>query len=59
MWTRQVVADKNNKLLYVDANNLYSWAMMQMLPSGNFEYDKKFYTKNLSPKKLNKRNITL
>jgi hypothetical protein len=42
MGTRQVVADKNNKLLYVDANNLYGWAMMQMLPSGILSMTKSY-----------------
>ena len=30
-----IYSDDNNKLLHVDQNNLYGWAMMQMLPTGN------------------------
>jgi uncharacterized protein with ParB-like and HNH nuclease domain len=31
--------DKNNKLLYVDANNLYGWAMMQINTESESESD--------------------
>ncbi len=30
--------EKSNYLLYIDANNLYGWAMMQHLPCGNFKW---------------------
>jgi len=36
MGTRYAKADEAHKLLYVDANNLYGWAMMQYLPCGKF-----------------------
>ena len=28
-------------LVYLDANNLYGWAMLQMLPVGNFKWIRK------------------
>ena len=28
---------ENTKLLYIDANNLYGWAMSQNLPTGDFK----------------------
>ena len=37
MGTRRAAADEHHKLLYVDANNLYGWAMMQNQPYGSFE----------------------
>ena len=42
-----VESDENNKLLYIDANNLYGWAMSQPLPTGEFEklsFNPKNYT---------------
>ena len=30
-------------LVYLDANNLYGWAMLQMLPVGNFKWIRKDY----------------
>uniref|UniRef100_UPI003D0B846D hypothetical protein n=1 Tax=Sulfurimonas sp. TaxID=2022749 RepID=UPI003D0B846D len=35
---RHFKATDNEKLLYVDANNLYGWAMMESLPYGGFEF---------------------
>ena len=32
-----VVSDVNKQILYIDANNLYGWAMSQPLPTGDFE----------------------
>ena len=32
------VSDSENYLLYIDANNLYGWAMSQKLPISNFEW---------------------
>ena len=34
---RYIESDENTKLLYIDANNLYGWAMSQYLPTGTFE----------------------
>ena len=34
---RNVESDENTKLLYIDANTLYEWAMSQPLPSNVFE----------------------
>ena len=47
MGIRQVESDENSKLLYIDANNLYGWAMSQPLPTGEFEklsFNPKNYT---------------
>jgi hypothetical protein len=37
--TRYYSTDENHKLLYVDTNNLYSWAMMEPQPYGEFEIE--------------------
>ena len=37
MGDRHVVSDVNKQILYIDANNLYGWAMSQYLPTGEFE----------------------
>ena len=37
MGRRYFKADDQHKLLYIDANNLYGWAMMQMLPESDFK----------------------
>ncbi|WP_375703111.1 DNA polymerase, partial [Bartonella sp. CL34QHWL] len=37
MGTRHIKADESHKLLYIDANNLYGWAMMEPQPYGSFE----------------------
>ena len=33
MGDRYIKSDENTKLLYIDANNLYGWAMSQYLPT--------------------------
>ena len=33
-----------NYLLYLDANNLYGWAMSQPLPTGDFKWEEKDYS---------------
>ena len=35
--------EKSNYLLYLDANNLYGWAMSQKLPTGNFKWEEPNY----------------
>ena len=37
MGDRHVQSDENKQILYIDANNLYGWAMSQYLPSGEFK----------------------
>ena len=37
MGDRYVESDENIKLIYIDANNLYGWAMGQPKPCGNFQ----------------------
>ena len=37
MGDRHVHSDENEQILYIDANNLYGWAMSQYLPTGEFE----------------------
>ena len=41
--------DESKYIMYLDANNLYGWAMSQYLPTGGFKW--------LSEKKLNETNI--
>ena len=37
MGDRYIKLDDNKKLLYIDANSVYGWAMSQYLPTGDFE----------------------
>ena len=37
MGPRFIESNENTKLLYIDANNLYGWAMRKYLPTGDFE----------------------
>ena len=37
MTDRYVDSDENTILLYIDANNLYGWAMSQYLPTGDLK----------------------
>ena len=37
MGNRHVQSDEHKQILYIDANNLYGWAMSQYLPTGEFE----------------------
>ena len=37
MGPRYIESDENTKLLYLDANNLYGWAMSQYLPTEDFK----------------------
>ena len=36
-----VQSDENKKLLYIDAKNLYGWAMSESLPYNEIKFDKK------------------
>ena len=40
MGDRNVQSDENKKILYVDANNLYGWAMSEYLPFDESEFDR-------------------
>ena len=40
MGDRHVQSDENKQILYIDANNLYGWAMSQYLPFGDFKKKK-------------------
>ena len=37
MGDRHMRSDENKQILYIDANNIYGWAMSQYLPTGEFE----------------------
>ena len=37
MGDRHVVSDVNKQILYIDANNVYGWAMSQYLPTCEFD----------------------
>ena len=37
MGDRHVQSNENKQILYIDANNLYGWAMSQYVPTGEFE----------------------
>ena len=37
MGPRYIESTENTKFLYIDANNLYGWAMSQYLPTGDFK----------------------
>ena len=45
---RHAEADSTHSLLYIDANNLYGWAMSQSLPTGNFSMTSGDYFHNLN-----------
>jgi hypothetical protein len=40
-------SDPKSWILYIDANNLYGWAMMQCLPTGNFQWLTEYEINNL------------
>ena len=42
MGPRYIESETNTKLLYIDANNLYGWAMSQYLPTGDFKKMRSF-----------------
>ena len=39
MGDRYVISEENKKILYVDANNLYGWAMSEPLPYDEIKFD--------------------
>ena len=39
MGDRYIKSDKNKKILYIDANNLYGWAMSEPLPYDEIKFD--------------------
>ena len=39
MGDRYVKSNENKKILYIDANNLYGWAMSQYLPYDDIKFD--------------------
>ena len=39
MGDRYVVSDGNKEILYVDANNLYGWAMSEYLPYDETKFE--------------------
>ena len=39
MGDRYVKPDDNKKILYIDANNLYGWAMSESLPYDEIKFD--------------------
>ena len=39
MSNRYVKSDENKEILYIDANNLYGWAMSQYLPFDDIKFD--------------------
>ena len=41
--------DPSKCIMYLDANNLYGWAMSQFLPTGNFKW--------LTEKQINNLNL--
>ena len=48
------IADKlKSYLLYLDANNLYGWAMMQYLPTGGFRWVRDEYSLNKLKSQIN------
>ena len=40
MGDRYVKSDENKKMLYIDANNLYGWAMSEYLPYDEIKFDR-------------------
>lgn len=45
---RHAVADANTEILYLDANNLYGWAMSQCLPTGDYKWLDKLQEKHFT-----------
>lgn len=43
-------------IMYLDANNIYGWAMSQQLPTGGFEWMGEEEIKDLEEEKINKKD---
>ena len=41
MGDRYIKSNENKKIFYIDANNLYGWAMSQYLPYDDIKFDNK------------------
>ena len=50
--------ESSKHIMYLDANNLYGWAMSQHLPTGNFKWLNKQQIKNINWKTIPKDNKT-
>ena len=50
--------EPSKHIMYLDANNLYGWAMSQHLPTGNFKWLNKQQIKNINWKTIPKDNKT-
>jgi hypothetical protein len=47
--------EKSSYIIYLDANNLYGWAMSQYLPVGNYEWNDKITLKEILKTKANSK----
>ena len=47
MGDRYVKLDENKIILYVDANNLYGWAISEYLPCDEIKFDRNVYLEEI------------
>jgi hypothetical protein len=52
MGSRYAKSDENNKLLYIDSNNLYGWAMMEPLPYSYRDFESYIPAKELTKEEI-------